>query len=192
MQKVIPWASPKLFSLEKKLVLDALNSNWISGGHYIDKFENSLKKYLKTKYAFLVTNGTSALHLAYLACDLKRNDEILIPAFGYLAAANIAMLMGRHAQLTSPFLTSLAAAMQRLIGVSICTQHASRHKRRHKRATDADTSAPQARRHNRATGTHAMEQTTSSAESATRPGRTMDMPKPCFPQRCGYSGWSTC
>ena len=94
MQKFIPWASPKLFSLEKKLVLDALNSNWISGGYYIDKFENSLKKYLKTKYAFLVTNGTSALHLAYLGCGLKRNDEILIPAFGYLAAANIAMLMG--------------------------------------------------------------------------------------------------
>ena len=94
MQRFIPWASPKLFNLEKKLVLDALKSNWISGGYYIEKLENSLKKYLKTNHAFLVTNGTSALHLAFLACDLKRNDEILIPAFGYLAAANIAALMG--------------------------------------------------------------------------------------------------
>ena len=94
MEKLIPWASPKLFDLEKKLVLDALKSNWISGGYYIGKLENSLKKYLQTKYAYVVSNGTSALHLAFLACGLKRNDEILIPAFGYLAAANIAALMG--------------------------------------------------------------------------------------------------
>ena len=30
----------------------------------------------------------------YLALGLKRGDEIIIPGFGYLAAANIALQMG--------------------------------------------------------------------------------------------------
>ena len=34
MHKMIPWASPKLFDLEKKLVLQALKSNWIWGVLY--------------------------------------------------------------------------------------------------------------------------------------------------------------
>ena len=41
-----------------------------------------------------MTSFTSALHLAYLALGLKREDEIIIPGYGYLAAANIAIQMG--------------------------------------------------------------------------------------------------
>ena len=39
-------------------------------------------------------NGTAAIHLAYLALGLKAGDEIIVPGFCYLAAANIAVLMG--------------------------------------------------------------------------------------------------
>ena len=94
MSKFIPWASPKLFGLEKKLIQKAIQSNWISGGIYIDKFEKKLSKYLNIKYSYLTSNGTSAIHLAFLACNLKYGDEIIVPGFGYLAAANIGNLMG--------------------------------------------------------------------------------------------------
>ena len=41
-----------------------------------------------------VSNGTAAIHLIYLAMDLKKGDEIIVPGFGYMAAANLAIQMG--------------------------------------------------------------------------------------------------
>lgn len=92
-KKLIPWAKPALFGLEKKYTIQALDSSWISGGPFVLKLENLFKKKFNTKYAFAVSNGTSALHLAFLAIGLKSSDEIIVPGFGYMAAANIAKLM---------------------------------------------------------------------------------------------------
>ncbi len=51
-------------------------------------------QFVNSRFAISVTSATSALHLAYLALELKRGDEIIIPGYGYLAAANIALQMG--------------------------------------------------------------------------------------------------
>jgi perosamine synthetase len=40
-----------------------------------------------------VANGTAALHVAYLALGIRAGDEIIVPGFGFLAAANIALHM---------------------------------------------------------------------------------------------------
>ena len=93
-KKFISWASPKIFGNEKNLINNSINSSWISGGSFIQKFENKLSNYLNARYCFLTCNGTAALHLAFLACGLKHGDEIIVPGFGYLAAANIGSLMG--------------------------------------------------------------------------------------------------
>ena len=93
-KKFIFWASPKIFGNEKVLINNSINSSWISGGSFIHKFEDKLSNYLDAKYCYLTCNGTAALHLAFLACGLKHGDEIIVPGFGYLAAANIGSLMG--------------------------------------------------------------------------------------------------
>jgi len=90
---MIPWAKPHLFGDEKFYLNKVINSSWISGGEYISKLENSVKNKFNSRYAFAVSNGTAALHLAFLAINLKINDEIIVPGFGYMAAANIAKLM---------------------------------------------------------------------------------------------------
>jgi len=89
----IPWSKPKIFDLEKKLVSKAINSTWISGGKYIDLLEEAFKSYFNVRYAFLVSNGTAALHCSFLSLNLKSKDEIIVPGYGYMAAANIAKLM---------------------------------------------------------------------------------------------------
>jgi perosamine synthetase len=89
----IPWAEPHLFGNEKFHFNKAIDSLWISGGKYILKLENSIKKKFNSKYAFAVSNGTAAINLAFLAIDLKPGDEIIVPGFGYMAAANIGRLM---------------------------------------------------------------------------------------------------
>jgi perosamine synthetase len=90
---MIPWAKPHLFGDEKLYLNKAINSSWISGGEYILKLENLIKNKFSARYAFAVSNGTAALHLAFLAINLKIGDEIIVPGFGYMAAANIAKLM---------------------------------------------------------------------------------------------------
>ena len=90
----IPWSKPYLDIKDKLFLNKAFNSSWISGGIYILKLQERLRKIVNRKYAFATSNGTSAIHLALLALNLKSNDEIIVPAFGYLAAANISKLMG--------------------------------------------------------------------------------------------------
>ncbi len=91
---LIPWSKPKLDKKDKYHLNRAFKSSWISGGEYISKFQNIYKYIIPRKYAYATSSGTSAIHLAYLALNLKSNDEIIVPSFGYLASANIAKLMG--------------------------------------------------------------------------------------------------
>ena len=93
-QKFIPWAKPIFWGKEKTYINNALNSTWISGGEYIEKFEGKLKKFLKIKNIHCVTNGTAALQACFLALEIKYGDEVIIPSFGYMAAANISTQMG--------------------------------------------------------------------------------------------------
>jgi perosamine synthetase len=91
---MIPWAKPTLFGREKDYVLEGLGSTWISGGPFVDQLEQSLQKYLDVSHAALTSNGTTALHLAYLALGIQQGDEIILPGFAYMGAANVAILCG--------------------------------------------------------------------------------------------------
>lgn len=90
----IPWAKPNFWGNEIKYVTDALESTWLSGGAFLDKLENNFIQLLQKKHALAVSNGTTAIHLAYLALGLKPGDEVIVPGFGFMAAANIALHMG--------------------------------------------------------------------------------------------------
>jgi perosamine synthetase len=90
----IPWAKPTFWDKEEQYVLEALRSSWISGGPFVERFEGNLADYLACKHVLAVSNGTAALHLAYIALGLKSEDEVVTPAFGFMAAANIALQIG--------------------------------------------------------------------------------------------------
>jgi len=90
----IPWASPHYWGNEQKYVLDALGSTWISGGPYVERLEDDFAKYCQVPYAIVASNGTTALHMAYLALDIGPGDEVILPGFGYMGAANIALNVG--------------------------------------------------------------------------------------------------
>ena len=92
--KYIPWSKPLLNKEDKKFLVDAFNSTWISDGDYVNKFQDLIKKKIRRKFAYTTCNGTAAVHLAYLSLDLKRKDEVIVPAYGYMAGANIGELMG--------------------------------------------------------------------------------------------------
>lgn len=92
--KKIPWAKPDFWGNEISYVTQALESTWISGGKYLDQLEADFEKILGKKHVLAVSNGTTAIHLAYLSMGLKPGDEIIVPGFSFMAAANIALHMG--------------------------------------------------------------------------------------------------
>lgn len=86
---------PIIGSQEKKYVLDCLNSKWISSkGKYINKFEKKFANFIKIKHAISVANGTTALHLALLALNIKKNHEVIVPSFTYIAPVNAIKYVG--------------------------------------------------------------------------------------------------
>ncbi len=94
MKHKIPWAQPNYWGNEHKYVAEALDSSWISGGKFLDQLENDFSRWTSVQYALATSNGTTAIHLAYLAAGLQPGDEVIIPGFCFLAAANVALNMG--------------------------------------------------------------------------------------------------
>ena len=92
--KFIPYAKPSLINLDKKHLIKAFDSTWISGGFYVDNFEKNFAKFLNCNKALSVNNGTSAIELVYQSLDLKQGDEIIFPGYGYMAASNLALRSG--------------------------------------------------------------------------------------------------
>jgi len=92
--KMIPWGKPCLGEKERDYLLKALDSTWISGGEFIDRFESDFARLIGTEYAVTTSSGTSALHLALLALGIGPGDEVIVPAFTFVAPANMAIETG--------------------------------------------------------------------------------------------------
>ena len=74
---------------EWKYVKKTLDDNYVSSiGSFVDKFEDQIKKFTKSKYAISVVNGTEALHLGLVACGVKNNDEVFVPTITFAGTAN--------------------------------------------------------------------------------------------------------
>ena len=61
----------------------------IALGKFVKKFENKISKLTKSKYVVTTNSGTSALHISCLLLGVKPNDEVLVPAFTFIATANV-------------------------------------------------------------------------------------------------------
>jgi perosamine synthetase len=95
MNKFIPVSGPSITAKEIEYVTKAVKSGWVSSlGHYLEKFEKMFAKYVDTKYALTVSNGTAALHLALASLGLKTTDEVIIPDLTFVATANAVTYIG--------------------------------------------------------------------------------------------------
>ena len=68
----IPLLRPYFDSEELEEVKKVLDSGWVSQGPKVKEFEDKIAGYLDIKYAIAVANCTSALHLALLSIDVKK------------------------------------------------------------------------------------------------------------------------
>lgn len=69
-------------------VVTVLKSGFLSkpeGGPMVEKFQKQMANMHQQKYAFAVNSGTSALHCAISALELKNQEEVIIPALSNIA-----------------------------------------------------------------------------------------------------------
>lgn len=95
MPKFIPISEPTITSKEEEYLAKAIKSKWVSSiGEYINKFEASFAKYINTKYALTVSNGTVGLHLALLSSEVSAGNEIIVPDLTFIATPNAVSYIG--------------------------------------------------------------------------------------------------
>lgn len=63
-------------------------------GPQVKEFAEKLKEYSGAKHVITCANGTDALQIALMALDLKPGDEVIVPAFTYVASAEVIGLLG--------------------------------------------------------------------------------------------------
>lgn len=91
--KFIPYGKQFLDKVDKKFVLSSLSNELITTGPYVLKFEKKLKNFFKSKFTYVCSSGTAAIHLAMMSINLKKGDTILMPAVNFVASYNLAKFM---------------------------------------------------------------------------------------------------
>lgn len=94
MNKFIPYGKQHLNKSDFNALKKAFYSNFITGGNSVSTFEKKFCEYTKAKYSVSCSSGTAAIHLALEAIGLKKNDNVIIPAINFVAAANLVKKIG--------------------------------------------------------------------------------------------------
>lgn len=92
--KYIRYGSQTIDKSDIKSVNKCLTSNFLTTGPAVIEFEKSFCKYTGSSYSLACNSGTSALHMAFLSINLKKNDNIILPSINFIAAANMCRLIG--------------------------------------------------------------------------------------------------
>ena len=91
---MIRLATPTLDASDSAALQRVLDSAWLSNGTEGPAFEEELAAYLGIAHAIVVSNGTTALTLALESLGIGPGDEVIVPAFTYLATLHAVRLVG--------------------------------------------------------------------------------------------------
>jgi len=90
----IPLSAPDVTAAEVEAVSAVLHTSRLSLGPKLEEFEQATARYVGTSHAVAVSSGTSGLHLCMLALGVSEGDEVIVPSFTFIAAANAARYVG--------------------------------------------------------------------------------------------------
>jgi perosamine synthetase len=83
----IPLVKPIFSAKDAEDIAAILKTGYVRQGPYTKRFEERFAARVGAKYAYAVSNGTAALHVAYLS-TLKPGDEVIAPAFTFIASVS--------------------------------------------------------------------------------------------------------
>lgn len=94
MNKKIFYGKQSISKNDIKAVIKVLNSDFITQGPNILKFEENLKNFVGAKHAVLTNSATSSLIIACKALDIGKKDVVWTSANTFVSSANCALHCG--------------------------------------------------------------------------------------------------
>ncbi len=92
--KNIPLFIPDIQDSDIAAVQDVLRSGMLVQGKYVEQLEAAFCEITGAAHAVAVSNGTATLHLMLHVLGIGKGDEVIVPAFSYVATANAVELVG--------------------------------------------------------------------------------------------------
>ena len=93
-KRTIQIAMPETGEDEWHAVKESIMSGWLTQGPKVKKFEENFAEKHKVNHALAVTSCTTGLHLALAAMGVGPGDEVIVPAFTWVATANVVLYCG--------------------------------------------------------------------------------------------------
>jgi len=87
-------AAPSLGEEEWQALREPIESGWLTQGPKVAAFEKAFAVRHSVKHAIAVTSATTGLHLALAALEIGPGDEVIVPAFTWVATANVVVYCG--------------------------------------------------------------------------------------------------
>ena len=85
---------PGINDVDISNVVEVLRSGNLVQGEKVLELEEKTSLYVNSKKCSAVSNGTASLHLALIALGVGPGDEVIIPAFSYIATGNVVEIVG--------------------------------------------------------------------------------------------------
>lgn len=93
-RRIIKLSEPSLGEEEWLALREPLASGWVMQGPKVEAFERRFAARHEVKHAVATTSCTTALHLILAAMDIGPGDEVIVPAFTWVATANAVLYCG--------------------------------------------------------------------------------------------------
>jgi UDP-4-amino-4,6-dideoxy-N-acetyl-beta-L-altrosamine transaminase len=94
----LPYGRQTVTEEDIAAVAAVLRSDFLTQGPVVTAFENALAERVEAPHAVACANGTAALHLCYLALDMRPGDAVVVPAITFLATASAAHFAGAEVE----------------------------------------------------------------------------------------------
>ena len=93
-KRIIHISLPSTGEEEWQAVGEPIMNGWLTQGPKVAEFEKRFAEAHGVKHALAVTSCTTGLHLALAAMGIGEGDEVIVPAFTWVATANVVLYCG--------------------------------------------------------------------------------------------------
>ena len=94
MKKPIPYGKQSISKEDIEAVTQVLNSDFITQGPEVPKFEQSITQYSGADFAVALNSATSALHVACMSLGIQSGDIVWTSPLSFVASANCVIYCG--------------------------------------------------------------------------------------------------
>ena len=97
----IPFAKPLISEKERSFISKVIKSPILTHGENLKNLNNDFKKKFNFIYGHGVSSCTAALHLSFMAINLKKGDEVIVPNQTHVSTVHTFQILGQNQYLST-------------------------------------------------------------------------------------------